>query len=469
MSAMILVAMSQESSADARAIGGHKRAVLTADAHRQSGPRDWPAYLYSNQHPSFAAADTGIKVGNVGHLVRKWHFRGDPATQAGQPDPGFLASPTVSAGAIYIGSNTGWFYKLNESTGAVRAKRFLGFQTDPHCSTKGIIATATVATDPNDGQQTVYVAAPGGFLYALSASDLSVKWRSVISTSAGFFDWSSPTVINGRIFVGVSSNCDAPLVPGGLMSFSQVTGTRLATFSVMPPGARGGSIWSSAAAGPAGDIYVTTGNPAPDGVNGHADSILKLNRVTLALRGSFTVPTSQLIPDSDFGASPVIFGKFVGACNKNGVFYAVNRFTMKLAWSVRVTAKNTTHRRLCIAGAAYDGRSLYLAGQSNFVRGKLFRGSLTSVNATTGAVKWRTGLPNGVNGTPTINGSGIIAVGTYLTSSVPNAVYLVNASNGKILRQLSSGHQDFGQSVFANGGIVTADLGGVTRWRFATH
>ena len=468
-SAAILGAIPAHAAAGARTVGGHNRAGLTTARPQQSGPRDWPAYLYSNQHPSFAAADTGIKVGNVGHLVRKWHFRGDPATQAGQPGPGFLASPTVSGGAIYIGSNTGWFYKLNESTGAVLAKRFLGFQTDPHCVTKGIIATATVATDPNDGQQTVYIAAPGGFLYALRASDLSVKWQSVISTAAGFFDWSSPTVINGRIYVGVSSNCDAPLVPGGLMSFNQVTGSRIATFSVMPPGARGGSIWSSAAAGPAGDIYVTTGNPVPGGVNGHADSILKLNRVTLALRGSFTVPTSQLIPDSDFGASPVIFGKYVGACNKNGVFYAVNRFTMKLAWSVRVTAKNTTHHKLCIAGSAYDGRSLYLAGQSNFVRGKLFRGSLTSVNATTGAVKWRTGLPNGVNGTPTINGSGIIAVGTYLTSTVPNAVYLVDASNGKILRTVASGQQDFGQSVFANGGIVTANLGGVTRWGFVTH
>jgi outer membrane protein assembly factor BamB len=471
-SAAILSAMSPESPADARTIADN-RAGLTAAPLRQPGVRDWPAYLYSYEHPSFAAGDTGIKVGNVRRLVRKWHFRGDRATQPGQPGPGFLASPTVSGGAIYIGSNTGWFYKLSERTGDVLAKQFLGFQVDPNCAAKGIIATATVATEPNDGQQVVYVAAPAGHLYALKASDLSVKWRSLIAISPGttnsFFPWSSPTVVNGRIFVGVSSNCDAPLVPGALISYSQVTGTMIARFSVMPPGARGGSIWSSAAAGPAGDIYVTTGNPVENGVSGHSDSILKLNPVTLALRGSFTVPTSQLIPDSDFGASPVIFGKYVGACNKNGIFYAVNRYTMKLAWSVRVTARTTTHRKLCIAGAAYDGRSLYLAGQSNFVRGKIYRGSLISVHATNGAVNWRTGLPNGVNGTPTVNGSGIIAVGTYLTSNVPDAIYLVDASNGKILRRLSSGHQDFGQSVFANGGIVTADLGGVTRWGFASR
>src|SRR5690242_4118291 len=132
-SAAILGATSPESAADPRAIAGHSRAGLTAARLQQSGPRDWPAYLYSDEHPSFAAGDTGIRAGNVHRLVRRWHFRGDRATQPGQPGPGFLASPTVSNGAIYIGSNTGWFYKLSERTGDVLAKKFLGFQVDPNC------------------------------------------------------------------------------------------------------------------------------------------------------------------------------------------------------------------------------------------------------------------------------------------------------------------------------------------------
>jgi len=466
-SAVTLAAMPPDLARGALAVGHHR--ALTSARLRQPGSLDWPAYLYSNAHPSFAAADTRIKVGNVGRLVRKWHFRGDRPTLPGQPNRGFLASPTVSGGAIYIGSDTGWFYRLSEGTGRVLAKVFLGFQQDPYCPTKGIIASATVATERNDGTLMVYIAAPPGYLYALRASDLSVMWRSAIALPSGtgnnYFPWSSPTVVNGRIYVGVSSNCDGPLVPGALVSFDQVTGAAIASFSVMPPNARGGSIWSSAAAGPAGDIYITTGNPVKNGVTGYSDSILKLNPVTLALAGSFTVPAGQLIPDSDFGASPVIFGKYVGACNKNGIFYAVDRSTMRLAWSVRITAK-TSHHRLCIAGAAYDGHSLYLAGQTTIIGGRTYRGSLTRVDATTGAVQWRTGLPNGVNGTPTINGSGIIAVGTYLTSDIPDAIYLISARNGKILRTLSSGQQDFGQNVFANGQIVTADLGGVSEWGF---
>ncbi len=31
-------------------------------------------------------------------------------TQSGQPGPGFLASPIVVGGVVYIGADTGWFY-----------------------------------------------------------------------------------------------------------------------------------------------------------------------------------------------------------------------------------------------------------------------------------------------------------------------------------------------------------------------
>jgi hypothetical protein len=33
------------------------------------------------------------------------------------------------------------------------------------------------------------------------------------------------------------------------------------------------------------------------------------------------VPAEQVGNDSDFGASPVVFNKYVGACDKDGIFY----------------------------------------------------------------------------------------------------------------------------------------------------
>jgi hypothetical protein len=49
-------------------------------------------------------------------------------------------------------------------------------------------------------------------------------------------------------------------------------------------------------------------------------------------------------------------------------------------------------------------------------------------------------------------------VGTYQSSSTPNAMYLLDAQNGAILRTLSTGGQYFAQPVFAEGYVVTANI-----------
>src|SRR6516225_9497286 len=97
---------------------------------RAVGPADWPAYLDGPSHTSDNKSQVSITPANVGALVQKWHFVGDPATMPGQPAPSYNASPTVADGAVFIASRTGWFYKLDERTGNILAKVFIGFQ--PH-------------------------------------------------------------------------------------------------------------------------------------------------------------------------------------------------------------------------------------------------------------------------------------------------------------------------------------------------
>jgi hypothetical protein len=79
-------------------------------------------------------------------------------------------------------------------------------------------------------------------------------------------------------------------------------------------------------------------------------------------------------------------------------------------------------------------------------------------------VLWATGLPNGVLGGPTLDGAGLLAVGTYGSSATPNAVYLINAKTGQIVRTLIAGSNDFAQSVFAGGWLFTANGDGVSAW-----
>lgn len=434
------------------------------------GPADWPAYLAGPAHTSDNVAQTAITPANAGSLVRQWSFVGDPATQPGQPGAAYNASPTVADGAVFIGSRTGWFYKLNETTGQELARVFIGFQPHLTCTAGGIISTATVARDPSDGQDTVYVGGPDGYLYALRASDLSVKWRSVVAIPStkvsDYFQWSSPTVLGGRVYIGVSSHCDNPLVRSGVISFSQATGKVAARYFDVPSGVVGGSVWSSAAAR-APYVFLSTGN----GVDGArrlygTESVIELRASSLAKVASFRPPASQRLFDTDFGASPALFGSLVGACNKNGIFYALHVPSMELAWERRVAASpGQTGGARCIASPAYDGKHLYVAATVTTVNGKSYAGSVRELNPVTGKVLWQTGLPNGVLGAPTLDGAGVLAVGTYgVRTTAPNALYLISARTGKILGTMPTTSPNFAQRVFAGGWLFTANHGGVSAW-----
>jgi glucose dehydrogenase len=93
----------------------------SAAAHRNLASvvtnQDWPAYLFSAHHPSVTTGPTAITLGNAGNLKAAWKFRELAATGKHQPQGGFSASPTVADGMVFIGTQTGDFYALQESTG----------------------------------------------------------------------------------------------------------------------------------------------------------------------------------------------------------------------------------------------------------------------------------------------------------------------------------------------------------------
>jgi hypothetical protein len=47
--------------------------------------------------------------------------------------------------------------------------------------------------------------------------------------------------------------------------------------------------------------------------------------------GYLQVPAAQVGHDGDFGASPVVFNKYVGACDNDGIFYLLNQASMTCA------------------------------------------------------------------------------------------------------------------------------------------
>ena len=418
---------------------------------------NWPQNLYSPAHGSDNTAATAITTANAANLTVAWQF--SPGTT------GFLSSPVVYNGVIYIGAKNGYFYALNETTGAVIWKRFIGVVPRLTCGRQGFTSTATVAPDPTTGNPTIYVYGASGYLYAMNAADGTDVWPPAVvaipsTTVNDYYAWSSPLVSGGNIYIGISSQCDVPLVRGGLAEYSQATGAAENTFWTTPPATVGATIWSSAATD-GQSIYVTTGNGDPDS---DAFSVIQLSP-SLSQEAIWTVPAAQQVNDSDFGGSPGLWTAtiggvatpLVGACNKNGTFYAFS--TASLA-AGPVWTRTTSRGGECDAAPVWDGTHLFLAGVVTSIKGVRYEGSIRKVNPATGAIVWQTGLTGKILGTPGMDGAGVIAVSSYGARGGLNALWLVNAANGQILNTISYGNSStFAQPVFADGYLFTASQG----------
>ena len=449
-----------------------------AGASLATGPSlDWPQYLHGPQHSSMGFA-TAFTPSNAASASQVWHFQ--PPSVTGKPAPRLDASPTVVAGRVYIGAVSGGFYALNETTGAVVWSRQL--DTEPHvtCPARGITSTAAVLPDPVTGTSTVYVSG-ARFLYALNAATGAVAWKTEIgppSLSAldAYYNWSSPTVVGGHIYTGLASGCDKPLIRGGVVELSQHTGQVLHTWFTVPAGSVGGSIWTSVAASASGsDLWVSTGNECDPIINtcpagnqiGNSLSIVHLSSSLGLLQAWQPQGIAGGGHDFDFGASPTLFGAGspppdVGACNKNGLFYALaaNPLGSSPLWTDMIGAAAAGTLSSCLASAVWNGPAgaLYIGGDGTTIGGVSFGGSIRQVNPGTGAFIWQAGLPCAVMGTPTLDSAGVLAAGTYTCpgTSTPGA-YLINASTGAKLKTLPVGSgRVFGQPVFAQGTVFVA-------------
>jgi polyvinyl alcohol dehydrogenase (cytochrome) len=452
-------------------VAGVALLAQAAAAGSTSKSLDWNQYLYGTQHSSFSPT-TAFTPSNAASATKVWHFQ--PPVIKGKPAPALDASPVVVAGTVYIGAQSGGFYALKETTGAVKWSRQLDTVKKKTCPALGITATAAVLPDPVTGKSTVYVSGARD-LYALKASTGAVIWKTRIGPSASdpssYYNWSSPTVTDGHIYVGLSSNCDDPLIRGGVVELSQHTGKVLHTWYTVPKGSIGASVWSTVAASPNGkDLWVSDGNECDPTVNkcppgdkiGHSLSIVLLSS-SLKLLQAWQVPDATG-HDWDFGSSPTLFsagGKtLVGACNKNGNYYALaaDPLGSSPVWTDTVGLPSGPGGD-CIASAVWNAKAgaLYIGGPATTVGGTSFGGSIGQVNPATGAYIWQTGLPCSVMGTPTLDSAGVLALGTYrCVKPVPGA-YLVDAANGTILKQLPVGSgKVFGQLVFAQGDLYVA-------------
>jgi len=218
-------------------------------------------------------------------------------------------------------------------------------------------------------------------------------------------------------------------------------------------------------------VWVSTGN----GPNGDSVSIVRLDGSTLARQDAWMAPVRDV--DLDFGASPTLFSanlngaavQMVGACNKNGVFYALRSYHLAAGpeWSYLVGSPPSTDGTICLAAAVSDGTHLFVAGNTTTIQATSYPGSVRELDPATGAVVWARGLPDGpIYGTPSLDGAGVLAAASYNTASgATNSVSLLDASSGTVLARYTLPAATFAQPVFADGYLLLASSkGGLTAY-----
>jgi polyvinyl alcohol dehydrogenase (cytochrome) len=353
--------------------------------------------------------------------------------------------PIVAGNTVYWGDWNGYMHATSTS-GRSRWATFLGVTPPPKgcpypLPTQGIVSSPTVGRI--GGRNLLWVGGGGGQLVALNASNGRVVWRTQLRTEPGDSVWSSPALYKGSIYVGVASFQGCPQEFGRIVRVNAATGAvqkALNFSSLVPAKCKGPGVWSSAAVDPsAGSIFFGTSNDVCG--SSYQDAIVELNPSTLAILSKWQVPPNQHPADSDFGATPMLFTatvdgvqrQLVGAENKNGVYYVLDRSDLAAGpvWTYTAETAATFGSSACqnvntVSATAWagPGSPVMVAGLEQ--QGSNCVGTLAALNPATGQSEWQVPLPGPVLGAVT-EVPGLVAVGAG------RSVVALSATTGQML------------------------------------
>jgi len=406
---------------------------------------DWPTYLHDPARTGDAPNETVLSPTTAPLLTLHWKFT----------TGGMIASqPIVVNRTVFVGSYDGYEYALNVTTGAKIWSKNLGQSTALNCSAspRGIISTATVANG------VLYVGSGTQWYYALNAANGSVIWKFDDGNTSKFFNWGSPLVEGGHLYLGRSSGCDAPLVRADLWEVNLTDHAVIQKYYVVPAGRHGGSIWGSPTYDAASNsIFFATGNGEIVNESG-AKSIVAIDATALTLRGQWQIPYNQTGPDSDFGVTPTLAvgpngAPIVVAANKNGVVYALPRDNVSAGpvWKDQIAVGGQCPEcgQGSVSSAAWDGSTVFVAGGKTSIANTSYNGSVRAVDPTDGSYRWQFGAPGAVIPAVTYaNGLVVAGAGSVLE--------ILNAATGSSVFSYTTGGPIYGAASVANGCVFAS-------------
>jgi polyvinyl alcohol dehydrogenase (cytochrome) len=404
---------------------------------------DWPMFMHDVGRSGF---NGGVTLATPLSLV--WTHTAANA--------GMTLNPIVGNSLVYAGSADGFLRAVDQTGKLVWTSPYLGqtYNCSP-TSHWGVSSTPALASVTLNGVATsvLYVGAgntltaPMAEVYALNATSGAPIWHTTLSAAKGVYMWASPVVFtpsgaaHPSVYIGLSSVEDCPLVRGGLYQLDAVTGVIQHVFYTEPLGCVGASVWGSPTIdAAAGTLYFATGNgasatkctqPQP-----YAVALVELNLSNLAFIGSWQVPATQQIVDSDFGTTPTLFSAtiggtvtpLVGLVNKSGEYYAFKRGQLVPGpvWMAKI-ANGGGAITGSLSSSAWDGTQLYVAGGLTTISGKSCKGSMRALNPATGTFVWQACFTGAA-----VTGA-IAAAAGIVVACEGRTVNVVNSTTGTVI------------------------------------
>jgi outer membrane protein assembly factor BamB len=423
---------------------------------------NYPTYLFDDDRTDSVGAEGPINASDAHNLQLLWSHATGGAV---------WAQPIVVDGIVYVGSSDGYEYARYATNGTLLWKTFLGIDaTGPNCSRHpGVTSTATF----DSGR--LYVSAGNATFYAVNATTGRVVWDLPIggpnANAGGVYLWASPLIYNQSAYVGISSQCDEPLVPAGLDRVSLQTHSEIAYFNSSVPDPNGSSIWGSPSLNEATNtIYVTTGEPYGQIPSSkYSESIVALNASTLSVVASWQVPAAEAIYDGDFGVTPTLFDVahgvgVVAAENKNGYLYEWYQSNLSLVWQDDLTP-TTTLDYADHFSTSYANGTLYAVGENLTIGRHTYKSSITAIDPADGAYLWQVGTNSTSAGdyAPPLYDNGVLVV------PIGTTLYLLKAATGKILYEHALSGESTPPASVSRGEVFVGSGDNVTAFDLALH
>jgi outer membrane protein assembly factor BamB len=407
---------------------------------------DWTQYRF-DLAGSGLNPEKRITTSNVAQLQQRWSYL------TARP---FESTPAIVDGTIYVTNsakepNNNTMYALDLRTGKV-LWRFDGNQQNRSA------VSSSVAVDPE--LHLAFFGTPDAYVYAVDIRTGKEAWHKQIGDpSKGAYIWSSPLVVNGKVYVGLASRDDKPCVRGGLFAFDEETGKQAWVHYTSPQGLLGAAIWSSPAAIPEKHwIVVTTGNPCSSTVSGfEEDAILAMDWDTGKTVWKYTaMPVDDC--DCDFGQGPVVYTykgqQYVVAGNKFGKIWGlrIQGNGVQLAWTYRITGSGYLGEGGIFEPPSYANGIVYLSGGPT-LDGACKQGAIWALRADSGKVVWSKCSANQVVSPSALTG-GVLFVPQFKT------LVAYDAATGKTLWSAPTNGSAWGGVAIAHGWVVMGSVPG---------